>query len=153
MIRLSLFAIGFAALIQTAAAAGPEAASFHSKAKPVIEAHCLDCHGPDVHKAGLRLDTLAADLTDEAAFAKWVRVHDKVAAGEMPPKDGGPLPKAEVESFTKWLRGELHAASLAQQQSQGRVPLRRLNGTQYENTIRELVGTQVRVKEMLHHTL
>src|SRR4030095_582694 len=82
-------------------------------------------------------------------FARWVRVHDKVAVGEMPPKENGPLPKPEVKSFTKWLHGELHAASLAHQQSEGRVPLRRMSGTQYENTIRELVGTQVRVKELL----
>src|SRR5215471_15296651 len=132
---------------QDGAVPGP--AEFRGRVQPFVVAHCLDCHGPDIQKSGLRLDKLSTDLSDEVAFSRWVRVHDKLAAGQMPPPDGGPLPKAEAESFTKWLQGQLHSASLAHQQSQGRVPVRRLSGTQYENTIRELVGTQVRVKELL----
>src|SRR5262245_1454428 len=136
-------------LLHAATAMGEDVGAFRGRVKAFVEAHCIDCHGPDTQKAGLRLDMLGADLADEAAFAKWVRVHDKVAAGEMPPRDVGPFSKSEAASFTKWLHARLQAASLTHQQSQGRVPLRRLNGTQYENTIRELVGTKVRVKELL----
>ena len=146
---LALPALVLFALTQSATARGEDVVAARGRFKAFVEAYCIDCHGPDVQKAGLRLDVLGADLADEADFSKWVRVHDKVAAGEMPPRNGGPLPMPEAESFTKWLHGELHAASLVQQQSQGRVPLRRLNGTEYENTIRELVGTQVRVKELM----
>src|SRR5258708_2364299 len=76
---------------------------FDGKIKPFIKAYCTDCHGPDVKKAGLRLDTLGADLTDEASLAKWIHVHDKVAAGKMPPPKREQPPKAEAEAFTKWL--------------------------------------------------
>jgi len=148
MNRFALAAL-FLFTLASAPALGQDAAAFRTLVKPLIETHCLDCHGPDTQKASLRLDTLGSDLADDAVFAKWMRVHDKVDAGEMPPKEIGPLPKAEKEEFTKRLYGQLHAASLARQHAQGRVPLRRLNGTQYENTIRELVGTQVRVKELL----
>ena len=149
MKRFALAALFLFTLIQSATAAGKDAAAFRDRVQPLVAAHCIDCHGPEVQKAGLRLDTLSPDLAEEADFASWVRVHDKVAAGEMPPRDSDSLPKKEAESFVKWLHGELHAASLARQQLQGRVPLRRLNGTQYENTIRELVGTRVRVRELL----
>ncbi len=132
-----------------ASAIGQDAPGFDGKAKPFIKAYCIDCHGPDVKKAGLRLDTLGTDLADEASLAKWVHVHDKVAAGKMPPRKSEQPPKAEAETFTKWLHEELQKASLARQQTKGRVLLRRLNSTEYENTIRELVGTKVRVKEML----
>ncbi len=44
---------------------------------------------------------------------------------------------------------QLHAASLERQQKKGRVVLRRLNGTEYENTLRDLLGTSVALKEML----
>ena len=67
----------------------------------------------------------------------------------MPPKKSAQPPRAETDAFTKSLQRQLHDASLDRQQTKGRVLLRRLNSTEYENTLRELVGTKVRVKEML----
>src|SRR5690349_15362936 len=72
-------------LAPPASASGEDAGSFQDTVQPLVEAYCLDCHGPGTQKAGLRLDTLAADLTDEKALAAWIRVHDKLVAGEMPP--------------------------------------------------------------------
>lgn len=125
------------------------AASFKAKVKPLIEAHCIDCHGPDVQKAGLRLDTLAGDFRDPQSAATWVRVHDKLVAGEMPPKKRERPAQANLDAATQLLKRELHTASLERQQKKGRVTVRRLNGTEYENTIRELLGTRVSLKDML----
>ena len=125
------------------------AASFKSKVKPLLEAHCIDCHGPDIQKAGLRFDTLKPDLHDERTMDLWIKVHDKLVAGEMPPKKRERPPQVEVAAATQWLDKELHAASLERQQKKGRVVLRRLNGTEYENTVRDLVGTNVNLKELL----
>ena len=149
MRRPTLPAFILFAFAQASTATGLEADGFHGKVTPFVKAYCIDCHGPNVQKAGLRVDTLITDLADEANLAKWVRVHDKVAAGKMPPRKSEQPPRAEAESFTKLLREQLHTASLARQQTKGRVLLRRLNTTEYENTIRELVGTKVRVKELL----
>lgn len=149
MKQLALPAFLLFAVAQAPAAAGQGAAEFHARARPFVDAHCVDCHGPDVQRAGLRLDAVGTDLTDEASLAKWVRVHDMIAAGKMPPRRSEKPVKPEVEQFTRWLHGQLHETSLARQQAKGRVLVRRLNSTEYENTIRELVGTQVRVKEML----
>jgi len=141
-------------ILLVAVAAAPSArgqgsAAFKAKVKPLIDAHCLDCHGPDAQKAGLRLDTLTADVRDEKAMATWVRVHDKLKSGEMPPKKSERPPAMEVSAATDWLRSELHAASLERQRKDGRVVVRRLNGTEYENTLRDLLGTRVSLKDML----
>ncbi len=125
------------------------AGSFASEVKPLLDGHCISCHGPDVQKAGLRLDTLATDLRDERTRAKWIRVHDRVAAGEMPPKKSEAPPQREVTAATRWLNRELHAASLEQQQTQGRVVVRRLNNTEYENTLHDLLGMKIDLKDML----
>jgi mono/diheme cytochrome c family protein len=147
---LRRFAIASVLLVGLASAAiGQESSDFGRKVTAFVKEHCIDCHGPDVHKANLRLDTLGTDLTDDASFAKWAKVHDKVAEGKMPPKKSEQPPRAETDDFTKALRRKLHDASLDRQQTKGRVLLRRLNSTEYETTIRELVGTKVRVKEML----
>ena len=114
-----------------------------------IDKHCVDCHGAETQKAGLRLDTLAADFHDEKTAETWTRVYDKLVAGEMPPKKRERPQPQEIEAATAFLHAQLHAASLERQQKKGRVIVRRLNGTEYENTVRDLLGTNVALKEML----
>src|SRR5437016_2332931 len=99
MHRFSLATFVFFSLLPASTTA--EAADgFVDQVKPFVTAYCVDCHGPDEQKAGLRLDTLATDLTNEADFAKWVRVHDKIVAGEMPPPESERPPQPEVANFT-----------------------------------------------------
>jgi hypothetical protein len=114
-----------------------------------VATHCVDCHGAELHKAGLRLDTLAADFDEEKAAETWTRVYDRIVAGEMPPKQR-PRPELdEVKAATSFLQARLNKASLERQRKQGRVIVRRLNGTEFENTLRDLLGTNVALKEML----
>jgi len=124
-------------------AAAQDLASFQSKIKPFLHAHCVDCHGPDVKKAGLRLDQLKPDFADARTMALWVKAHDKLVAGEMPPKKRPRPPQRDLEIVTQWLHQELHAASLDKQRKQGRVVLRRLNATEYENTLRDLLALTI----------
>lgn len=123
--------------------------AFEPAIRPLIEAHCIDCHGPDVQKADLRLDDLKAALNGPDAVPLWTKIHDKIAKGEMPPKDEAQPPAEMRATATKALHAALHAASLERQRTQGRVAIRRLNGTEYENTVRELVGTNAKLKELL----
>jgi mono/diheme cytochrome c family protein len=131
------------------AAAKDPAQPFAPALKPYLEAHCLDCHGPDSQRAGLRLDTLPVDLREQAAMSAWVKVRDKVSAGDMPPKKRERPPQADSESVVRALDQALHAASLDRQQKQGRVGVRRLNSTEFENTVRDLVGTKINLKDLL----
>jgi hypothetical protein len=114
-----------------------------------IEQHCTDCHDEETQKAGLRLDTLAVDFQDEKSATKWMHVFDKLVSGEMPPKKRERPAQGELDATTKFLGANLHSASLERQQKNGRVMVRRLNGTEYENTLRDLLGTNVPLKEML----
>lgn len=136
------------ALARPAAAQEP-AAGFQARVAPLIEAHCVDCHGPEVQKGGVRLDNLKPDLKDERTAAAWARVHDKIAAGTMPPKNREQPAAGDRKAATGWLNAELHAASRVRQQKTGRVLVRRLNGTEYENTVRDLLGSHVNLREML----
>ena len=124
-------------------------AAFKAKVQPLLSAHRFDCHGEDVQKAGLRLDNLSPDFTDEKATLTWAHVFDKIRTGEMPPKKQERPPQQEVAAATNVLGTQLHAASLARQQQNGRVLIRRLNGTEYENTLHDLLGINVPLKDML----
>jgi len=130
-------------------AADAPAASFVASVKPLLQSHCIDCHGPDEAQAGLRLDLLKDDFRNQETAAKWIRIHDRIVAGEMPPKSSPRPPQAQIAAAATWLDRHLHAASLERQQKKGRVMLRRLNGVEYENTVRTLVGTNVSLRDML----
>jgi mono/diheme cytochrome c family protein len=123
--------------------------SFKGTIQPFIEVHCVDCHGADTHKAGLRLDTLPPDFRDEKTGATWTHVFDKIISGEMPPKKRERPPQRDIYAVAQFLYTQLQAISLEHQQKKGRVTVRRLNGTEYENTLRDLLGTNVALKEML----
>ncbi|MFN0128287.1 MAG: DUF1592 domain-containing protein, partial [Verrucomicrobiales bacterium] len=115
----------------------------------LVKSNCVDCHSGNKPDAGLDLTELKFDLADRRSFATWVRVHDKVAAGEMPPPDEEqPTPEARRGAVAQ-LHAQLSAASSAQQKAEGRVALRRINRTQHENTLNDLLGVSIKLGDVL----
>lgn len=51
-----------------------------------LEEHCTRCHDEVDNKARLDLTGLAFAPGDPANLAAWIKVHDRVKAGEMPPR-------------------------------------------------------------------
>jgi mono/diheme cytochrome c family protein len=122
---------------------------FESQFREFLDTHCVACHGPEVQKRRLRLDLLPMVFGDKDVAATWVKVLDKLSRGEMPPK-GQPRPDdGEARAAIDGLHRQLHDASLDQQRREGRVVLRRLNRTEYETTLRDLLATPVDVKDLL----
>jgi mono/diheme cytochrome c family protein len=111
----------------------------------VFQRYCHDCHGSATPRAKLSLEALDREFTD----SRWVRVHDKLVAGEMPPKNRRQPSLEDRKLVSDWLRRQLHDASLAKQQKDGRVVLRRLNVTEYETTLHDLLGTPVAARDLL----
>jgi len=54
---------------------------------PFLRNHCVDCHGPQLQEAGLRLDALNGDLVNGPDRPTWAKVRTRLIAGEMPPQD------------------------------------------------------------------
>lgn len=104
-----------------------------------IQAHCIACHGPQKQEAKLRLDTLSFDLGQGETARVWVEVMDHLNRGEMPPPDRPRPDAAQQQQVVKWIAAELRAAQLRARSSGGRVVLRRMNRTEYANTIRDLL--------------
>jgi hypothetical protein len=101
--------------------------------------HCADCHAGGASEGGFSLDTLDDDLQRPAAFERWQRIHDRVAAGEMPPSDADQPDRETRNEFLGKLAARLTRVHAAQK---GTV-LRRLNRQEYENTINDLFGTHL----------
>jgi len=101
-----------------------------------INAYCTDCHDDATAKAKLSLESLPAVFGDPV----WVRVHDRIAAGEMPPKNKLQPKPEEVAAVAQWLSQELTKSAILRQQTEGRVLLRRMNRREYETTLHDLLG-------------
>ena len=110
-----------------------------------LKKHCADCHMDGASKGGLDLDQASTDLKDAETLRRWVRLFDRVRDGEMPPPKKAVVPAPERDAFLKSLGETLTRADLARR----KVVLRRLNRVEYENTIRELFGVHVDVRDLL----
>jgi hypothetical protein len=115
-----------------------------------LEDNCVQCHDEKSKKGGLDLDALAFAPDDPKAFDEWVKVHDRVADHEMPPKDKKQPAPAAANAFLQTLVGPLIAADRRHEAQEGRSAFRRLNRYEYENTLRDLLGAPwLKIKEML----
>ncbi len=124
------------------------ASQYERHVRPFLARHCLGCHGPEKPKGDLRLDQLAPDFAVDANRERWQTVLKRLKAGEMPPKSKPRPPEQEVRALSNWISGRVQAAEAARR-TQGRVVLRRLNRVEYENTVRDLLGIDIDLQEML----
>lgn len=126
----------------------PKAGAFSTQA--FLEASCFACHNSATKKGNLDLTALKPDFADAATFAVWVKVHDRVNDGEMPPKAAPQPADEERKAFLKSLAAPLIAADAARIRREGRSVLRRMNRYEYENTLRDLLGAPwLQIKELL----
>jgi len=118
-----------------------------SAQRALLDQYCVTCHNQQLKTAGLMLDK--ADLNDiQGGAATWEKVVMKLRAGMMPPL-GRPKPDhSAMESMVALLEKGLDRASTAHPEP-GRASLHRLNRTEYGNAIRDLLGLEVEVKELL----
>ena len=102
--------------------------------------HCVECHNADSRKGGLDLDVLSRKLEDAETLAAWVKIHDRVLDGEMPPAEM-PRPEAQqTAAFLGALAPDLAAADEARADREGRGGIRRLSRVEFENSLRDLLG-------------
>ncbi len=136
-------------LVATTPTFAQERDATETRFRKFADSHCVECHGPDVQRGKLRLDNLPLTLTDKNTAATWAKVFDRVTRGEMPPKSKERPPEKETQTVLGELNKGLHAASLDRQRLDGRVVLRRLNRTEYQTTLHDLLGTSAEVKDLL----
>ena len=132
-LRFSLVATAVLAACPLRAALPPAILDYTDK-------YCSGCHNDEDKQGRLDLTALTLDLTAQTDFAAWVKVHDRLNAGEMPPKEKKRPEAAETAAFLAALRGTLVTEDRALIAREGRATQRRLNGYEYENALRDLLS-------------
>ncbi len=113
-----------------------------------VRSHCLDCHSADSSEGDLDLSELSSKPLEGQHLAIWTKVHDRVLAGEMPPK--AELTAEQTLPFTTNLFTRLVELDKRELATSGRAVWRRMNRYEYENTLRDLLGAPwLQLKTML----
>jgi hypothetical protein len=109
-----------------------------------VQKNCSGCHNPSVKSGDLDLTALKTTNTFEQDRETWERVVEKLKLGQMPPA-GVPHPQNEATAaITGWLEREFARQDALLKPQAGRVTARRLNRAEYNNTIRDLLGIDIR---------
>ena len=110
--------------------------AFSSDLSEFVKKHCAACHNAETREGSLDLASLKQDFVDPESGPRWVKVHDRISAGTMPPKDADQPSPDERDAVLKQLSESIVAAERAA--AKDAPQLRRLTRGEYENTIRDL---------------
>jgi mono/diheme cytochrome c family protein len=122
-----------------------QAASPH---RALVDKYCVSCHNQRLRTAGLALDAMnVADVTGSPDV--WEKVVRKLRGGMMPPP-GGPRPDRQAaDAFASYLETALDTAAAARPDPGRPDSFRRLNRTEYQNAIRDLLQLDVDVASLV----
>ena len=142
---LILLSLGITREVRAIAGAETESDDDFSRViLPFLNENCVFCHNGTLETAGLRLDVFRESGQGPAGPGLWKRVQEKLLLGEMPPSDR-PQPRPEaVEAVIEWIETRTEDLALAGLPEPGRVTVRRLNRSEYNNTIRDLIGVNLK---------
>jgi hypothetical protein len=110
--------------------------------------HCQKCHSGPKHKGDFAIEHLSDDLSERRSLEQWLTVLEQLRTGEMPPEDKPRPPAADLEAAIAWLNERVQP-EVARRAAEGRVVLRRLNRAEYANTMRDLLGVEVDLTDLL----
>jgi hypothetical protein len=128
------------ALTATAAIPPADQAGFQSSVQPFIAKACSGCHNAKLQSGGLNLQVYTTTDAVTKDRQHWELILEKLRTGQMPPP-GMPRPaEAETKAATAWISNELDREDRLIQPNPGHTTARRLNRTEYNNSVRDLLG-------------
>jgi hypothetical protein len=142
---LALPVSGSAQPARSGGSAGPQPISDE---RALLERYCVTCHNDRLETGGLSLETL--DIGDVAAHPDvWEKVVKKLRAGSMPPQPRPRPDRATYDRLTTYFEAALDRAAAADPDPGRTATLRRLNRTEYQNAIRDLLSLEIDVTALL----
>jgi mono/diheme cytochrome c family protein len=121
------------------------AQTFDTSVKPFLATYCASCHTGEKPKGEFDLAPLTRAGSPSTDHKRWELVLERLRTGDMPPEEAPKQPSQEVRrDVAAWVdayrasEGEKHAGD------PGPVPARRLSNAEYNYTIRDLTGVDMR---------
>jgi hypothetical protein len=118
--------------------------TFETKITPFLKKYCLDCHNGNKAAGGLTLEGYQSEAHARKDRKTWASVEHVLSANMMPPKKKAQPSKDEREFVINWIETTLTKIDCTAPKDPGRVTIRRLNRAEYNNTIRDLCGVDLK---------
>jgi mono/diheme cytochrome c family protein len=126
-----------------ASAPRPSDAAFQAATRSLFQDTCSQCHNPTDADGGFDVSKYASVGSLSSNREGWERILNKLRSGEMPPA-GVERRQDRIDGLVRFLDSELTRADESRRPDPGRVTVRRLNRTEYANTIRDLLALEFR---------
>ena len=117
---------------------------FTQTVRPFLTRYCIGCHGGATPAAQFDLrpySTMAAVVRD---YPHWALVLERLTAKEMPPKLAPQPPADARQQVIDWVQAVRTNEARKNAGDPGPVLVRRLSNAEYNNTIRDLTGVDMR---------
>ena len=110
---------------------------------PLLQRYCLKCHSTEKSKGELDLERFRELAQVRGDLKPWQKLIHQLVNDEMPPKKSPQLSAAQERRLLAWVDSLLAGEARERAGDPGRVILRRLNNTEYDNTVRDLTGLEL----------
>lgn len=120
---------------------------FNSSIVPMLQKHCFDCHSNDSSLGDLDIESMIAQRPLVANRQKWLNVIEQLKNRVMPPKDETELPENDRRMLVLSLHNNIHNFDYSQVKHPGFESTRRLTLAEYDNTLSDLFGVEIKVAE------
>ena len=118
-----------------------------TRSRALVDQYCVTCHNARLKTGGLVLDKDQLDFSRLAEHPELAeKVIRKVRAGLMPPTNSRRPDAAAMDTFLRFMEGELDSTAAQHLPAPG---LHRLNRTEYGNAIRDLLALEVDATKFL----
>jgi hypothetical protein len=118
---------------------------FSTIVRPFLTQYCVTCHGKDSPEGDLDLTVYSSMATAARDSERWNTILDKLEAGKMPPKKAKAHPAdAARRPVIDWFHAARDFQTLRNAGDPGVVLARRLSNAEYDYTIRDLTGADIR---------
>lgn len=114
-----------------------------------IDRHCLKCHSGSNAKTSFVVTGLTDNFSDQHQREQWLAILEQLEEGRMPPASEPRPSMKEVQERMDWIRSNAIREEESRRESRGRVVMRRLNRAEYANTVRDLLGVEVDLTDLL----
>jgi mono/diheme cytochrome c family protein len=113
---------------------------FETVVKPFLSENCFRCHGNKKHEKDLNFQAFTSADSLIEHRERWEEVVRKLKGSEMPPLEEDQPDEDQRQAVATWVERELDRIERETPPDPGRVTARRLNRTEYNNTVRDLLG-------------
>jgi len=113
---------------------------------PVLTDTCGQCHNDTLMSGGLSVRNLQTPDSIIEHREEWERIVRRVGAGEMPPPGAARPSDTVLGAFVDTIQSGFDRIDASRPADPGRVTARRLNRSEYSNTIRDLLGVDFRAE-------